>query len=788
MRCNMENGTQSILDVIRAKLAARASVTDGLEESPLCVLWPDRDRQWEPALPRLMEGIPELIALGPYAPPARTGPAIWIRCTVARALSDPKLPNDRVPVVYLPGVSRDDLKNITEMAGLLQPLAYLQFIGVIWNHPNNKDWSINALLSADVKHGGLGLDVATDRTTQESMRRAVKAIVDEPLERLRKGRLEAVDFDKLLISDVDRQVLAWMVEPNAEKQRLSDVEWRALVNTVKAELDFDIEKKTNVDAAERLGSSHPGGPWDQVWQTYAIAPDRYGPVRDLLKAATPPGLFGTGGERWPGVNEQAEQNLRESLAHLANQAVKAIRDELPKLSQMHTHRTSWVWARLGEARLCQALEALQIVADLTAKSLGGISRDGMAEQYTQVGWQVDDAVLRAVDCVRSDADLASVSKIVRAMYLPWLDDAAKRLQAEVIKNPLPSPQDQAEFVTDLPPGTCVLFVDGLRYDLANRLAGKLTAKSLKASVGWRWSTIPSVTPSAKPAVSPLAKLLGGKVEATVAKDFAVCIIETQDTLNTDRFAKLLAGIAVQSLKAPTTGDPTGKAWTEIGDVDRRGHDEGIKLAWRIEEELDRVMERVLQLIAAGWSEIRIVTDHGWLLCPDGLPVMDEKKYIAETKWGRCMAIGESNKAHGIGLQWSWKNGVQIDIAPGATVFYKGNGYAHGSVSPQEIVAPTIRVTALVAKSVRITNVKWIGMRCQVTIECSEEGMTLDLWSADAPMKSLQAEPMEGVAAPIPVNLSGPTRLFARDDVAEGDIVVLDAAGSVLTRQTVTIPK
>src|SRR3954464_8436997 len=115
VRPSMAENSQTVLDMIRAKVAARASVTDGMEEPPLCVLWPDRDRQWEPALPRLLEAVPELIALGAYAPESRTGPAIWVRCTVARTLSDTKLPDDRVPVVYLPGVSRDDLKNITDM-------------------------------------------------------------------------------------------------------------------------------------------------------------------------------------------------------------------------------------------------------------------------------------------------------------------------------------------------------------------------------------------------------------------------------------------------------------------------------------------------------------------------------------------------------------------------------------------------------------------------------------------------------------------------------------------------
>jgi hypothetical protein len=140
--------------------------------------------------------------------------------------------------------------------------------------------------------------------------------------------------------------------------------------------------------------------------------------------------------------------------------------------------------------------------------------------------------------------------------------------------------------------------------------------------------------------------------------------------------------------------------------------------------------------------------------------------------------------HGIALHWSWKAGVQIDIAPGVSVFYKGNGYAHGSVSPQECVTPTLRVAAASLKQVKIGTPKWTGLRCLVPVEGADEGMTLDLWAPESKGQSLQAGPK----GPVPINSAGPTRLFARDDGAVGELVVLDAGGIVVARKLVEIPQ
>jgi len=137
------------------------------------VLWPDNERQWEPVLPVLRERLPHLLTLGPYAANCKTGPAIWLRCMIGRSSTAPLLPEadwpeTTIPILYLPGVSRQELRAVAECPPALVPLAELQYRGVFWSQVNHKDWTTLAFMqSAD---GGLGLDVARDNATLEAMK------------------------------------------------------------------------------------------------------------------------------------------------------------------------------------------------------------------------------------------------------------------------------------------------------------------------------------------------------------------------------------------------------------------------------------------------------------------------------------------------------------------------------------------------------------------------------------------------------------------------------------------
>jgi len=98
--------------------------------APACILWPDRDRQWEAIIPRLQEELTELLVLGEYNTDKLTGPAIWLRCVLAGSNNDIALPKGRIPIIYLPGVSRQDLRAVESCPDNLKPLAELQYRGL----------------------------------------------------------------------------------------------------------------------------------------------------------------------------------------------------------------------------------------------------------------------------------------------------------------------------------------------------------------------------------------------------------------------------------------------------------------------------------------------------------------------------------------------------------------------------------------------------------------------------------------------------------------------------------
>ena len=162
-----------VLDHLLQAVRGAAVFNPEVQVAPACILWPDRDRQWEAVMPALQGALPELLILGDYVPEKHTGPAIWLRCVIAGKIEDVALPAERTPILYLPGVSRQELRAVESCPELLKPLAELQYRGVFWSQVNAKDWTIRSYLKSD--QGGLGLDVTQDNDTRHAMQLALEA-------------------------------------------------------------------------------------------------------------------------------------------------------------------------------------------------------------------------------------------------------------------------------------------------------------------------------------------------------------------------------------------------------------------------------------------------------------------------------------------------------------------------------------------------------------------------------------------------------------------------------------
>jgi len=110
----------TLLDSIIQSLSRAGEYNRDDQVAPAVILWPDKERQWEPLVPMLRERLPHLLTLGPYAANCKTGPAIWLRCMIARSrsstcqeLPEANWPEKTIPILYLPGMSRQELRAVT---------------------------------------------------------------------------------------------------------------------------------------------------------------------------------------------------------------------------------------------------------------------------------------------------------------------------------------------------------------------------------------------------------------------------------------------------------------------------------------------------------------------------------------------------------------------------------------------------------------------------------------------------------------------------------------------------
>ena len=73
--------------------------------------------------------------------------------------------------------------------------------------------------------------------------------------------------------------------------------------------------------------------------------------------------------------------------------------------------------------------------------------------------------------------------------------------------------------------------------------------------------------------------------------------------------------------------------------------------------------------------VKVVTDHGWLFCPDGLPTAELPKHLTASKWARCAAIKGETQVPVPTAAWSWNPSEQFATPTGAACFNTGGSYA-----------------------------------------------------------------------------------------------------------------
>ena len=766
--------SETVLDRLIKVLTDALSYNASANEAPVALLWPDETGQWRSVIERIGEHLP-LLSLGDFDTGERRGPAYWVRCVVAGTV-DAGLPSG-TPIVYLPDVARSALRAVDSCPAEIAPIAELQYRSQWFSHPNNRDWSVRALLSHPDR--GLGLHVTDDADTRAALAPALDRLLDERVDRLSTQILDADYFRDLVNPDPVRTLLGWLDDPRGYRDRLDAPQWTAFVQQSKADFELDPTLDGEVSAARKLGARTGG--WVHVWKRFAETPDRYPGIVDQLRKARPDELIVERSDAWPQDNEMAEDQLRNRLRDFDALTVEGARNEVAHLDSEHAPRRRTVWADLELAPLAFALEQLVLLAELTAQPLVTVDLVALTADYADRGWHADDAVLRALASVKTNVDREALSAAITSMYRSWLDAAAKALQVAI------GPMANARTYNPGPPastakGAVTVFVDGLRLDIAHRVHDRLEGAGFDVTTTTSLAALPTVTQTAKPALVPTAK---GAIVAGPDLHSANAATGTRASIQVLRV--LMADNGVQVLGAAELGDPRGTGWAEAGEIDDRGHRFGCRLVDHLDEEVDRIAARIRELLEHGWQRVNVVTDHGWLLLPGGLEKVELPPAVTVIKKGRCARLKEGAVVEVPTVPWFWDQDVRIALAPGVTCFESNKEYEHGGVSPQECIVPRLFVTAGATTAVtgapEIAKIKWLGLLCRVEIAGAEEGVRADLRALPADPSTSIAEVAKETAG------AGKVSLVVPDEEHEGErahLVLVGADGQILAQRDVVV--
>ena len=284
-------------------------------------------------------------------------------------------------------------------------------------------------------------------------------------------------------------------------------------------------------------------------------------------------------------------------------------------------------------------------------------------------------------------------------------------------------------------------------------------------------------------MTPVAHLVTGQ---EVSADFEPSIAATGQALKSYYLKKLLTE---QGWRFPEKSEekPDGPGWCEAGGIDTEGHERGWKLAKHLDGVLTEIADRVERLIRSGFAAVRVVTDHGWLLMPGGLPKTELASSLSENTWGRCAALKPGAVTDEQLYPWFWNPHQEFALADGISCYRAGVEYTHGGLSVQECVVLQLTVTAEPGSgdAAAITDVLWKGLRCRVTVAVAASGLTLDL------RKQAGSAASSIVQGGRPIQENGTASFVVEDEDEQGNaatLVLLDAAGCLVAQRVTVVGK
>lgn len=411
--------------------------------------------------------------------------------------------------------------------------------------------------------------------------------------------------------------------------------------------------------------------------------------------------------------------LKKFLDHLSGITdVEALAEELYRDQTIFNEREARFWGSTATDKVgWRHLSSLAGVAHRLVTHAGAEktwTRTGDAiEWYANGGWNLDVAgEVLFTEIPDLPVDLKTIRGSLRRHYLRTIDRIGRRFSDLLEKDQaalaaLPTAGERAlSILGDAPSRTAYIFLDALRLDLGHRLAGKINEgePEQRAEVTIARAPVPSITSLGKPFALPVDS---HTLRVNLSPDQKAFSVTTGDSGNLavaerwrDWFRKTLGVTTFLSIEEIIDGKKVKKATSsspllvvEGAEFDTTGHDGSLKLDGA-GDDLDRYTTALRKLRDAGYSQIIVVTDHGffhWQPDPDEI---EESKPEGERLWTSRRAVVGKNLTHKTALALPVPSSDLTAMVPrsvNAFRTYGSLGFFHGGATLQELIVPVVLV-------------------------------------------------------------------------------------------------
>jgi len=402
----------------------------------------------------------------------------------------------------------------------------------------------------------------------------------------------------------------------------------------------------------------------------------------------------------------------EALRELNDRAQKCEKKKdfialISKNAELINKKSIGFWGKEGDIREWSQLSTLSsmmaLIEDFNQEIQNINDEQNLIKRYCEKYFEIDQLYRKYItDSNEIEDTLEDIYEWVEKFYIEYLDKLNSLFSERIFKKgkwELEGLFFQGDFFKKLDlknnPKTGIIIVDGLRYELGKEIYHRIS-NEFNVDIQPVYAQIPTDT------VVGMATLLSPEKYEFDCDPSGILISSNGVPLNNKPQRINYLKSKIEKITDFNIKDFNDKPLKEIQIIknpilifsdypDKLLESGGINYLQFISQSLNGITKGIKKLLKAGFKEVHIISDHGFLTFKDpefNFKIEEKPGFIRDS---RRFACGE-NIAAGNLVQFNIPNMKKGLYFPRSIYYFKHDSFLHGGISIQETIIPYIRIT------------------------------------------------------------------------------------------------